>query len=208
MYKKLLSQTVIYGLTGILGRLLNYVLTPIHTDIFNTDDYGGISLFYSYAAFLNVIYTHGMETTYFRFISKEKNKNGKHYHLALTSILLVSLTLSALLWIFAKPIAAFLEYPEKDVFVQYFACIIAIDSIVAIPYARLRAENKAINFASLRTFVIALTVTLNGVLYVAHHSVLQKGFVFFRTYALEFYDMSTGLEYVFLINLILSRFIE
>lgn len=201
MYKKLLSQTVIYGLTGILGRLLNYLLTPIHTEIFATQDYGGIALFYSYAAFLNVIYTHGMETTYFRFISKQKEKNGVSYQLALASVLLTSLILSSLLWFFAKPVAIFLEYPDQYQFVQWFACIIAIDSVVAIPYARLRAEGKALKFASLRTFVIVLTVLLNGLLYVSHLSTTGEEFLFFKPIASQIYDVEVGLGYVFLINL-------
>ncbi|WP_375559466.1 polysaccharide biosynthesis C-terminal domain-containing protein [Bernardetia sp. OM2101] len=214
MYKKFLSQTAIYGLTGIIGRLLNYLLTPFHTDIFLPDEYGGVSVFYAYAALLNVIYTHGMETTYFRFITKndeketenENNpsaKNGTPYNLSLNSVLFTSLVLSSLMWTFAQPIATFLEYPNNAQFVKWFACIIAIDAVVAIPYARLRAEGKAIKFASLRMTVIVLTVFLNFFfLYFCKHSAEGTQFLFFQEYAKLIYDPKIGLGYVFLANLI------
>lgn len=211
MYKKFLSQTAIYGLTGIISRLLNYFLTPFHTGIFSLDEYGGISVFYAYAALLNVIYTHGMETTYFRFISKEKdengnslnNNNGQVYNLSLSSILFTSLLFSSLMFVFAQPIATFLEYPENTLFVKWFAGIIAIDAIVAIPYARLRAEGKAIKFASLRMTIITLTLFLNFFfLYFCKNSAEGTDFLFFQEYAKLIYDPEIGLGYVFLANLI------
>ena len=217
MYKKFLSQTAIYGLTGIISRLLNYILTPFYTGIFLPDEYGGISVFYAYAALLNVIYTHGMETTYFRFISKnnednenneesnnnEVTRNGKPYNLSLSSVLFTSLVLSSLMWIFAQPIAIFLEYPDHAQFVKWFAGIIAIDAVVAIPYARLRAEGKAIKFASLRMTVIVFTLFLNFFfLYFCKQSAEGTNFLFFREYAQLIYDPSIGLGYVFLANLI------
>ncbi|AFM04958.1 membrane protein involved in the export of O-antigen and teichoic acid [Bernardetia litoralis DSM 6794] len=211
MYKKFLSQTAIYGLTGIIGRLLNYLLTPFYTGIFLPDEYGGISVFYAYAALLNVIYTHGMETTYFRFIAKEKDKNGndletkngKPYNFSLSSVMFTSLILSCLMWIFAEPIATFLEYPNNAQFVKWFAGIIAVDAIVSIPYARLRAEGKAMKFASLRMTVIILTLFLNFFfLYFCKHSAEGTDFLFFQDYAKLIYDPEIGLGYVFLANLI------
>ena len=214
MYKKFLSQTAIYGLTGIIGRLLNYFLTPFYTGIFLPDEYGGISVFYAYAALLNVVYTHGMETTYFRFIAKnnvqegENNdnnslKNGKPYNLSLSSVLFTSLIFSSLMWIFAQPIATFLEYPDNALFVKWFAGIIAIDAIVAIPYARLRAEGKVMKFASLGMTVIILTLFLNFFfLYFCKNSVEGTQFLFFQDYAKLIYDPEIGLGYVFLANLI------
>lgn len=211
MYKKFLSQTAIYGLTGILGKLLNYVLTPLHTGIFLPAEYGEISVFYAYAALLNVIYTHGMETTYFRFIAKKEeengndleNKNGKAYNLSLSSVLFTSLIFSALLWIFAEPLATFLEYPQHALFVKWFAGIIAIDAVVSIPYARLRAEGKSMKFASLRMTAIVLNVFFNYFfLYFCKDSAEGTNFLFFQDYAKLIYSPEIGLGYVFLANLI------
>ena len=65
---KLAGQTAIYGLSSIIGRLLNYILVPLYTLKFaNPADYGVISELYAWVAFLIVILAFGMETAYFRF---------------------------------------------------------------------------------------------------------------------------------------------
>ena len=39
--KKLLGQTAVYGLSSIVGRLLNYLLVPLYTQVFaDPSDYG------------------------------------------------------------------------------------------------------------------------------------------------------------------------
>ncbi|MEY3086930.1 MAG: hypothetical protein RLZ93_852, partial [Bacteroidota bacterium] len=56
--RKLVGQTAIYGLPSILGRLLNYLLVPLHTYYFaQTSDYGVISELYAWVAFLIVLLT-------------------------------------------------------------------------------------------------------------------------------------------------------
>ena len=73
--KKLASEAGLYGLPSILGRLLNYLLVPIHTAVFVPAQFGTITKLYAYAAFLNIIYTYGMETAYFRFTTKENDES-------------------------------------------------------------------------------------------------------------------------------------
>jgi len=72
--KLLAGQTAIYGLSSIIGRLLNYMLVPMYTRIFTADQYGVVTEMYAYVAFLIVILTYGMETAFFRFSSKTDNK--------------------------------------------------------------------------------------------------------------------------------------
>ena len=76
--KKLLGQTAIYGLSSIVGRLLNYLLVPLYTRYFTTSEYGDVTLFYAYAAFLLIILSYGMETAFFRFSQREPNKREPH----------------------------------------------------------------------------------------------------------------------------------
>ena len=70
--KKLAGQTALYGVSTILGRVLNYALVPIHTSIFLEGQYGKLTDLYAYVAFFNIVYTFGMETAYFRFASQKK----------------------------------------------------------------------------------------------------------------------------------------
>ena len=77
--KKLAGQTAIYGASSVIGRLLNYLLTPILTrpEIggFNPGEYGVITEMYAYLAFLIVFLTYGLETAFFRFKQKMTIKN-------------------------------------------------------------------------------------------------------------------------------------
>ena len=70
--KKLFGEIAIYGLSSIIGRLLNYLLVPLYTYVFiNPADYGVVSELYAWVAFLIVILTFGMETAFFKFIQNE-----------------------------------------------------------------------------------------------------------------------------------------
>ena len=72
--KKLASQTAVYGLSSILGRLLNYLLVPLHTHFFLPEAYGGVGVIYGYVAFFMIFLMFGMETTFFRFANKSDDK--------------------------------------------------------------------------------------------------------------------------------------
>ena len=74
--KKLLGQTAIYGLSSIVGRLLNYLLVPLYTYVFaDPAHYGVVSELYAWVAFLIVLLTFGMETAFFRFLQDDKTSN-------------------------------------------------------------------------------------------------------------------------------------
>ena len=75
--KKLAGQTAIYGLSSIVGRMLNYLLVPIYTRIFAQAEYGVVSELYSYSSFLLILFTYGMETAFFNFMQKEEDKEKK-----------------------------------------------------------------------------------------------------------------------------------
>ena len=52
--KQLFSQSVVYGLSTVITRLLNYLLVPIHTRVFsNPESYGIITELYAFALLLN-----------------------------------------------------------------------------------------------------------------------------------------------------------
>lgn len=161
--KKLAGETAIYGLSTILGRLLNYLLVPIYTgkNVFSTEEFGVVSEIYSYAAFLNVIFTYGMETTYFR----NCNKIGADKNLIfnqLQTILITSTFLVGIpILIFSDNIASLLKYPGRaDLFIWLILTII-IDTILTLYFARLRQENKAKKFALIKITSISLNIALN-----------------------------------------------
>lgn len=199
--KKLAGQTVIYGFGTIFPRFLNYLLTPILTRAFLPEEYGINSELFAYISFLNIIFTYGMETTFFNFNSKLENKQ-EVYSTALISLICSSVVLSLLLFLFSSVIAGALStpnavYPIK--FITWSILIIAVDAIAAIPFAKLRAENKAIKFSLLKLFnvIINFGLTVFFVVYCkkAYDSQAQNFFS-------SMYDPQIGIGYVFLATLI------
>lgn len=192
---------MIYGFGTIFPRFLNYLLTPILTRAFLPEEYGINSELFAYISFLNIIFTYGMETTFFNFNSKLENKQ-EVYSTALISLITSSVFLSLLLFLFSSMIADALStpnavYPIK--FITWSILIIAVDAIAAIPFAKLRAENKAIKFSLLKLFnvIINFGLTVFFVVYCknAYDGQEQN---FFST----LYDPQIGIGYVFLATLI------
>lgn len=178
----------------MLGRVLNYLLVPLYTAVFLPGEYGVVTELYAYMAFLNVIYVYGLESAYFRF-SKE---GPQYFHVAFTSIFFSSLLFSGVLWIGAAPLASYLGYTEKAYIIRWLAAILAIDAIVAIPFARLRQEGKAIRFAIYKLLNIGLNIGLNLFFILLCPYLVASDAVPFLT---AHYDAQLGVGYVFLSNL-------
>ncbi|GAB4336319.1 MAG: polysaccharide biosynthesis C-terminal domain-containing protein [Flammeovirgaceae bacterium] len=200
MFKKLLSETVLYGTSTILARLVNYLLVPLHTGAMPTESYGIVSEFYAMAALLNVVYTYGMETAFFRFSSKKENSIKEVYQNTLNSLIISSFIFSSIFIIFSNPIASFLGYPESSSYVVWFAFLIAIDAIVSIPFAKLRQEHKAQKFVFLKLMNVFVNVGLNYFYFwfcpkFYHHPIFGSWFSMV-------YSPEIGLGYAFLSNLI------
>jgi len=65
--KKLAGQTAIYGLSSILGRSINFLLIIVYTAYLSKNALGAFTGIYALIGFLNIIFTYGMETSFFRF---------------------------------------------------------------------------------------------------------------------------------------------
>ncbi len=201
--KKLASDTAIYGISSIGGRLLNYLLVPFYTSVFPPGEYGVVTELYAYVAFLNVIYLYGLETAYFRFANRYKNEEPKVFNTAFTSILTSSLLFSGLLCLLASPIVDALRYPGKEHYVYWFASILTIDAIMAIPFARLRFQNRAVKFAAAKLGNILLNIGLNIFFLVFCFDVYQGEYLqSLQPLVNSFFRPEWRVDYVFLANLI------
>lgn len=203
--KKLAGQTVIYGLGTIVPRLINYLLTPILTRQFLPAEYGINSELYAYISFLNIIFTYGMETTFFNFNSKLDNKK-EVYETALISILTSSVIFSLLLFLFSSTISGALSTPNAVYPVQFIVwsiLIIATDAITAIPFAKLRSENKALQFSILKLS----NVVVNFLLTVFFIKICKSAYDNQeQNFMANLYDPQIGIGYCFLANLIANVF--
>jgi O-antigen/teichoic acid export membrane protein len=178
--KKLAGETALYGLGSILPRMLNFLLVFIHTkNMFSTEEYGVMTKLMAWVAFLNVVFTFGMETAFFRFATKPGNDAKRIFNLAQTSVLLISVPLSILFIVFASPIASLLNVASHPEFIVYLVIIMLMDAIVSIPFAQLRLQKKALRFAAAKIINVLILVGLNFYfLKVAYDPAINVGFVF------------------------------
>ena len=99
--KKLAGQTIWYGASSIAARFINYLLTPLLTyNLANQADYGKIGLIYAAIPILNIVFTYGFETAYFRFVSKKEFTGNEIYSTASLSLLVSTVLFTAMLCIF------------------------------------------------------------------------------------------------------------
>lgn len=194
--KSLAKDTAIYGLSSIMARFINYLLVPIQTAKFNAagGQYGIITNVYAYVALLIILLTYGMETTFFRFMSKEGEKPEQVYATTLKTVGLTSLIFAVIVIVFNQPIASLVGYADHPEYILVMYITVAIDAFTAIPFAYLRYAHRPIKFAMLKIFNIALNIALN-VLYLI---VLP----YFRINLFGIYDGSFTLDvvWVFYIN--------
>ena len=159
----LAKDTAIYGISSIVGRFINYLLTPLYTNVLKAQggEYGAITKMYAYTALCLVLLTFGMETTFFRFANKEGENESMVYSTALRLVGSVGLLFIALAFIFINPISAYLGYSDHPEYVGCFAIIAGLDAFQAILFSRLRQQHRPIKFMTLKMAFIIPNVLLN-----------------------------------------------
>lgn len=202
---KLAGETAVYGLSTIVGRLLNYLLVPLYTYQFTDPaDFGVVTEFYAYASFLNVVLTYGMETAYFNFSAK-RDRSPAVYSTALFSLALSSALFLAVFTLNAQAVAEVLRYPLHAEYVLWMAWVIGLDAVTAIPFARLREQQRAGRFALLKTLNILVNIGGNllflGLGKWAFESAAVPAWL---AWAATLYDPAIGIGYVFIANLVAS----
>lgn len=200
--KKLAGQTAVYGLSSIIGRLLNYFLVPWYTRIFTQAEYGIVTDLYAYAVVFLILLTYGMETAFFNF-SKKENESASVYTTSLVSLFTSSLIFILLAWLFMTPIANTMGYTDKSVYILWFAIIISFDAFLSIPFAHLRLQGKSLQFALIKLFGIAMNIFFNLLFLMILPYSFQNGH--FSELAKVFYQYDL-VAYVFISNLLASLF--
>lgn len=200
--RKLAGQTAVYGLSSIVGRLLNYLLVPLFTRVFTRGEYGVVTEMYAYVAFFIVILTYGMETSFFRF-SESENKT-KVYHTTLSSLLISTAVFLLLSLGFSSNIASVIQTQGHDyqLYIQWLAVILAFDALTAIPFARLRQQNRPLRFALVKLSGIVINIGLN--LFFIFHCLRLWELGERDFFGKSFFDPSIGVGYIFIANLISS----
>jgi O-antigen/teichoic acid export membrane protein len=203
--KKLAGQTAIYGLSSILGRVINYFLVGLHTSVFFIDEMGIVSEVYGMVALLLIIVTFGMETTFFRFTTK--NTGTRAYHTASTVVIFFSLLVALLISQNAGTIGTIIIGPDHAeqyiIILQLVAAIILIDGLTAIPFAKLRIENRPIYFAATKIIAIVANILLQLLFLVVFPAIYNGDYLGSLKPLIDtIYNPDFGIEYIFVANLL------
>jgi len=199
--KQLAGQTAIYGLSSIIGRVIGYLLVPLYTRVFIPSEYGISNELYAYSSLLLVLLTYGLETAFFRFTSIEKDKP-RVYSTALISILCTTALFIILAVSCSRPIAVLIRYPKHLEYIIWFILIVSMDALTAIPFAHLRAVNKAKRFATVKLINIFFYIGLNLFFILLCPYLLEKGWL--TGFVNLVYSKEIGVGYIFISNLIAS----
>lgn len=151
MYKKLLSETVIYGIGAILPRLINFALMPLYTGQIEADEFSKFAQLYSLVAFVNIVLTFGFETAYFRF-SADKRLSAKVFHTSFWFVFVNALAFLLGMYLLKIPMSDLFDYRDYPEYLIWFAWIAFFDAVCMVPFAYLRFMNKPIKYSAIKVF--------------------------------------------------------
>ncbi|HOA37301.1 MAG TPA: polysaccharide biosynthesis C-terminal domain-containing protein [Flavihumibacter sp.] len=144
--KKLASQTLWYGVptiaTRFIGYLMNMALPFLIAQPAKTAD---LSQVYAIIPFLNVLFTYGLETAYFKFSQETDNK--KLYDTLSVSLMTSSLVFIGLLLACRGPIVRAANLEDHPEYITWMCGIIFLDALSTLAFARLRQENRPRRYA-------------------------------------------------------------
>jgi O-antigen/teichoic acid export membrane protein len=200
--KRLAKDTVVYGLSNILGRFLNWLLVPMYVRVLNNiGEFGVYTNLYAWVALLLIVLTYGMETGLFRFINRKDGEGhdpDRVYATTLYSIAGTSLLFLATALLFLSPISRALHYDTHPEYLAMMAGVAAVDALCSIPFAYLRYKGKALRFMAIRMLNIGLNIFLNIFLLIICPWIWARA-----PEAIGwFYSPGYGVGYVFVANVI------
>lgn len=170
---KVARHTLIYGVSSVVGRVINFALTPLYANLFAPADFGLFSDLYALLAYPLVVLTFGLETAFFRFADSEQQGRAlsaqQAYTNAFVAVAAFGLVAATLGLVVASSIASALGYPGRGHLVQVLVGIVLLDVLAAVPLARLRQRELALRFTTISLINVGLTVALNLFLLLGLH---------------------------------------
>ncbi len=195
--KKLAGQTLWYGIPTVGSRFIGYILNFSLIYLYQAADTADLTQIYALIPFLNILFTYGMETAYFRFVQEQDKQ--KLYSTLCISLFITSLIFSVVLLMFSQQLADATYMPGHPEYFKWMVWIIFFDTLSTLPFARLRQEGRPRKYAfvKLTTIVINVLVVLFFLGICPNIQRTDPGSIL-----LIFYDPSIGIGYYLVGNLV------
>ncbi|WP_230380057.1 lipopolysaccharide biosynthesis protein [Kaistella gelatinilytica] len=197
LYKKLLGQTAIYGLSTVIIRLFPFIISPFVTHAFGPQSLAPFIDFYSVAGIIIVLLSHGMETTFFRFAEKEEDTR-KLISTATISVLAASFLFMIFAFMFRQDLAIAFKTPDQVNLMTMMLFVLGLDGLSTMPFVILRKTGRPKKFAIIKIINGVINFILVVFFIVILPKLGSKGLFGFT------YDKNFGIGYVFVANLVAS----
>lgn len=199
--KRFFKDTIIYGIAAVLPRAVNILLTKLHTQVLVSSKYAENTWYFVFAAYFIAFLSFGLETAFFRFFSREKEK-GKIVSTTFITLLISTFIFLTILLSFNNIFARILGF-TNPLHLKILIFVTALDLLVVVPYAYLRVTNQPIKFTFYK---------ISNILIYAFFNIFFLWFVPFaikRNIALpniitQSYSNTPKVVFIFIANLIAS----
>lgn len=198
IYKNLFKTTLIYGIATVVPRMIGFIMAPYHMKWLPRNAYADYTLIFSWMMFFNVVLSFGMETAFFRFYNKHKNKK-EVINNTILFLMMICAVFIGLVYVFKNYIDAYFGIPP--VIVDFLIWILVLDALVIIPFAILRAEQRPIKYSAIKIANVLINAGLTVVLlylipaYLQNHSESSLN---------RFFIPNFEVGYLFVANLVAS----
>lgn len=197
LFRKLFKETAIYGIATVVPRMLSFLLLPLYVEYLpSKEEYGEVAIVLAWVVLFNVILSYGMETSFFRFFHQDKHKE-KVTATSTISIIISTFCFLLLAFMGKDYIAAVTAIAPH--YISYVILILALDALVIIPFAWLRAKSKPKIYAFIKIGNVAVNLGLN-IFFLVYLPLLAENSSFFE----NLYKPNFQVAYIFLANLIAS----
>lgn len=159
--RKLGGETLIYGLSSVLGRLLTFVIvTPVLTRLLSREEYGVVSDLMMWTGLLIALLVFRMDTALFRFASRAEFAGASVFKKTQWFVV-ASVGVGVVLYAgFEEAIAGWMKYPDRTVYLRLVVAAVAFDALSAIPLARLRLRERSWAFVAVNLGNVAVNIAL------------------------------------------------
>lgn len=147
-----------YGVPTIASRFLGYALSLFLFWLYKPSSTASITQVYAVIPFLNILFTYGLETSYFRFV--QENDKSVVFNTLMSSILITTILFTSMLLLNTNTLAAAIDFPDHPEYIQWMAWILFFDTLSVIPFAKLRQEERPRFYAFVKVFSIVVNVVL------------------------------------------------
>lgn len=197
VFKKLFKQTFIYGLATVLPRVMAVILVPLYTSVMLPEEYGIYSTLMAYLILGNVLLSYGMETAFFRFVTKDSSNQKIVQSTTLTSLTVSTFIFLGITMLFRNQIAVIADFNPE--YVTYGLLILSLDALVVLPFVWFRVNERPLRYAVVKIFNVVINLAFNLFFLLMLPKLAENS-----TYWNSLWFPENKVAYVFIANLIAS----